>query len=114
MLQYKHYMPTSLLLSILQYVVSLLPTERDANHGQGTLNHRGTVNGVRSALVAKGLQVVRPELVLVQQHVVVRRAGGALQACVALQEEAVFCRMDHATVQHCACRMVTRRQATCY
>ncbi len=56
-----------------------------------------------STLVGQGLQLVRLHPVLVQQHVVVRGARGALDARVAVQVEVELGGVRNAPVHHRAC-----------
>ena len=53
--------------------------------------------------VGELLDLIRPHPVLVQQHIVARRAGGTLDAGMAVQEVVELMQVCDPCVHHCPC-----------
>ena len=68
---------------------------------------------MQALLVCEDLQMVRADLVLIVQHMVVGWAACPLQARMADQEEVMLSRMCDAQIHHCACRSPPNFSATC-
>ncbi len=70
---------------------------QDLQHAMWLLRSTNTLD---NAPVGHVLQVIRAQLVLVEENVVVRRPVGALQARVAVEEEVVLGRVHDDAVHH--------------